>query len=337
MRTTGLWTPVGCALMMSPDGSQKALTVAPLDDSDGNLSLAVTWSSNWTTRSHTSLPPYWVKVLAPVPAVLNKDEEQPSSSKGNEEVASSSQSHKSDAQTLPVEAPNSTHADSNTRRAIACHVSTNGLISAYPANDDGTITSKDNVSIDHLRISSSSTAGTWFASAATAFGTSVHTILWNYKIPDTVLTFARKESVPCGVLEMLGVVDDAETPEWETKHDYTSEMNEKLDRQTRMATERTRRMMEEQRMPPEERARAVSERVRKEGMEQMQARKRPTPLPLLSIPRRKGASYANLTYSPRHPKTNPQAQRNPHSGGASIPQMARDKGLVLRPPLAESP
>lgn len=256
--------------MMSPDGRQKALTVAPLDDSDGNLSLAVTWSSDWTTRSHTSLPPYWVKVPAP-----GNDEGAPSPSDGSDEVASSSQSRKSDAQTLPVEAPTSTHADHSAHRAIACHVSADGLISAYPADDDGTITSKDNLSIDHLRITPSSTVGTWFASAATAFGTSVHTILWNYKIPDTVLAFARKESVPCGVLQLLGVVDDAETPEWETKYDFTSDVNEKLDRQMRMASERTRRIMEEQRMAPEERARAVSDRVRKEGMEQMQARKRP--------------------------------------------------------------
>lgn len=119
--------------------------------------------------------------------------------------------------------------------------------------------SQDCLPIDHLRITFTCTAGTWFASATTAFGTSVHTILWNYKIPDTALAFARKESVPCGDLQMLGVVNDAETPEWETKHDFVGDMNEKLNRQARIASERTRRMVEEERMPPAERARAVSE------------------------------------------------------------------------------
>lgn len=65
LKSTGLWTPVGCALMMSPNGHEKALTVAPSDDSDGNLSLAVAWSSSWITRNSSHLPPYWVRLPPP--------------------------------------------------------------------------------------------------------------------------------------------------------------------------------------------------------------------------------------------------------------------------------
>jgi hypothetical protein len=72
LRSTGLWTPVGCALMKSPNGRETALTVAPLDDADGNLSLAVSWSSTWTTRDSSSLPPYWVRLPPPEPATVDK-------------------------------------------------------------------------------------------------------------------------------------------------------------------------------------------------------------------------------------------------------------------------
>ena len=53
LRSTGLWTPVGCALMNSPDGQRKVLSIAPLDDSDGHLSLAATWSSRRPTARST--------------------------------------------------------------------------------------------------------------------------------------------------------------------------------------------------------------------------------------------------------------------------------------------
>ncbi len=58
LRASGLWLPLGTPLLLSPDEHEPVLTVAPLDDSDGNLSLAVRWSSNWGMRDHMSLPPY---------------------------------------------------------------------------------------------------------------------------------------------------------------------------------------------------------------------------------------------------------------------------------------
>jgi hypothetical protein len=58
LRASGLWVPIGTPLLLSPDRHEPVLTIAPLDDSDGNLSLAVRWSSNWGMRDPSSLPPY---------------------------------------------------------------------------------------------------------------------------------------------------------------------------------------------------------------------------------------------------------------------------------------
>ena len=276
LKTTGLWTPVGCALMMSPDGNHKALTVAPLDDSDGNLSLAVHWSSYWTTRSHSSLPPYWVSIPAPrslVPQTSDGGQASSSATLLEQEPAPASRSVKGDTKSVNGSVFDSLQqeADANAHRAISCHVSTHGLITALPADESGQ-TTPDTLYIDHLRISQLSTNGVWFASAVTAFGTSGQTLLWNYKIPDEILTFSRKDAVPCGVLEMLEFVTDADTPEWATQYD---DMAERLDMQMRRAAERTRQMAKESTMSPAQRAQAMRERVQREGMEQLNDSKFP--------------------------------------------------------------
>lgn len=56
--------PKGLSLMNSPDGSQKALAIASLDDSDGNLSLAATpdWSPDWIPKGPSPLPPNMVRL-----------------------------------------------------------------------------------------------------------------------------------------------------------------------------------------------------------------------------------------------------------------------------------
>jgi hypothetical protein len=55
------------SLSSSPNGHEAVLTIAPLDDSDGNLSLAVKWSSSWGMRDQSSLPPYWVLIKGTIP------------------------------------------------------------------------------------------------------------------------------------------------------------------------------------------------------------------------------------------------------------------------------
>ncbi|KAK1832375.1 hypothetical protein QBC39DRAFT_69333 [Podospora conica] len=273
LRSTGLWTPVGCALMTSPDGKEKALTIGPLDGSDGHLSLAVNWSSTWTTRDYSHLPPYWVRLPPPPPTKKQESTEAEGSSSIAHNDGPNPTAEKEDPN--PFEADTSSslakrsldstthHVTATPQQPITVQISTDGIATAL-SQEDQLLSSLhlDSLYIDHLRIRAGKTAGVWFASAATAYGTTSQTILWNYKIPDDVLAFSRRDTVPCGVLVVLGVVDEAATPEWETRHD---DQGPALDLFSRRHREQREAMAAEARMPPAQRAAAARERQVREN------------------------------------------------------------------------
>lgn len=271
LRASGLWVPVGTPLLVSPDRSEPVLTIASLDDSDGNLSLAVRWSSSWGMRDHTSLPPYWVLVKGTLP-------ERPSSSKQPElnpfqnnntevlerEPSEKRKSAKSRYTPSPEEKP----------PAIRCQIGIEGIVDAVPDDFDPQLF--DSLDIAHLRADAErpNSKGTWFASAITALGTSSQTILWNYKIPSDILSFAKKDTIPCGVLVLLAIVDESETPEWATKY---NDEQEKGDAVMRKLQEQTRSMMRESSMNPADRAKAARERTAKvhdDWVDEMRASRR---------------------------------------------------------------
>ncbi|KAM0444431.1 hypothetical protein ACHAO4_010184 [Trichoderma viride] len=270
LRSSGLWTPVGCSLMTSPDGRQKALTIAPLDDSDGYLSLAVAWSSSWITRDHAHLPPYWVRLPSPA----GKSTEPGSTvggsqKKEHEKKASNSGEHQVQIQDEGASETNSVELEirSDIKHDITCEISLSGLVTALIQSDLNGNSTPEELYINHLRIQSRKSDGVWFASAVTAYGTSSQTILWNYKIPDAILSFSRKESIPCGVLVLLGIVDESETPEWATQYnDYGAS----LDTFAQRNREQRAAMDAEARMTPAQRLLAVNERMRKETDQRMQ-------------------------------------------------------------------
>jgi hypothetical protein len=254
LRGSGLWVPIGTALLVSPDKEENVLTIAPLDDSDGNLSLAVRWSSDWRMKDHSSLPPYWVAIGGAPPAGPSNniaDLETRSVEKLAEVPAQDCTIIPKTAKYIPTveEAP----------PAIRCRIGTNGLIAAIQEDFDPELFDKLSNDISHLEIDDMNvnTTGTWFASAITAFGTSLETILWNYKIPSEILAFAKKDSIPCGILVLLNVVEESATPEWATKYDDEAERREE---QMRKLKEQTRAMMKENQLPPDQRAAAMKER-----------------------------------------------------------------------------
>ncbi|KAI1149999.1 hypothetical protein F4825DRAFT_428482 [Nemania diffusa] len=239
LRSTGLWTPMGCSLMKSPDRSHTALAIAPLDDSDGHLSLKVTWEASWTTRDASTLPPYWIRL--PAPPEKDLSEESSAAASNSQEVARSEETSdtdkaKEEPDTKKDSSPKQSldsiqkQADRNARSPITCQFSVDGLQSAL-SQDEGHAPMLSSLNVhslhmEHLRAGGHRTHGKWFASAATAYGTTSQTVLWNYKIPDEVLAFARRDTVPCGVLELLGVVDGALTPQWATAHDDSLDFHE---------------------------------------------------------------------------------------------------------------
>lgn len=116
---------------------------------------------------------------------------------------------------------------SNAHNAITCQILVSGLVSAmaqqaaFDGNSNDGNGNFSSLYIEHLRIRLGKMDGVWFASASTAYGATNQTILWNYKIPEEILHFSKKDTVPCGVLVMLDMVDESETPEWATRYTDT--------------------------------------------------------------------------------------------------------------------
>lgn len=253
LRGSGLWVPAGTALLLSPDKHEKVLSIAPLDDSDGHLSLSVKWSSNWAMRDHHSLPPYWVLIqgLPPRRPSIDDGEKQAlaKAATGSPIVESKKPATSKYIPVLEESPP-----------AIRCQIGLNGLVTAIP--DDFDAQMFDNLNITHLEVDhdGTNTTGIWFASAITALGTSSQTILWNYKIPSDILFFAKKDSIPCGILVLLNVVEEAATPEWATQYNDAEEQREA---QFRRMREQSRAMSRESQLPPAEKQKAIKERQMK--------------------------------------------------------------------------
>ncbi|KAF7561222.1 hypothetical protein G7046_g2933 [Stylonectria norvegica] len=273
LRSTGLWTPVGCSLMMSPDGREKALTVAPLDDSDENLSLAVAWSSSWTTRDHAHLPPYWVRLphrpIMPASVISVDDVPTDGEQKTDHEAGDKVRNNDGSGQRVdpPLVDPAEDEVSKDSQKDITCQVTMSGLATALIQEDHLlSAVSINGLYIDHIRLRQAKSDGIWFASAVTAYGTSNQTILWNYKIPDDILLFSRRDTVPCGIMVMLGVVDESKTPEWATQH---NDNEASLNAFVRRGQEQRAAYAAEARMSPAERAQAVSDRMRRESQQRM--------------------------------------------------------------------
>ena len=83
LRTSGLWTPTGTSLMLSPDTTHKVLRVALPDDSDGVLSLTLTWSAAWDNDSGDKVRPGWMSIDIP-DTLLETDKKEPLMTEGQE-------------------------------------------------------------------------------------------------------------------------------------------------------------------------------------------------------------------------------------------------------------
>ncbi|KAH7635206.1 hypothetical protein B0T09DRAFT_255167 [Sordaria sp. MPI-SDFR-AT-0083] len=287
LRATGLWTPVNYALMhvFSPDGTdkEKVLTIGSLEGADGHLSLRVRWKKEWTTRDCRNLPPYWVNL--PAPPTPDSDSSPEEDTSGSDRKPSLEDDSAAGSNHKPELRDSNVHGHG----PITCQISSEGITTALTHEDQIQSTiNLDGLPIDHLRIrpsfsssyppqsspsssSSSESPGTWFASASTALGTTSQTILWSYRIPDSILSFCRRETVPCGVLVLLGVVDESVTPDWSsTKHHDDLDVVKNLEQFARRTREQREAMMQEQKMPAgPEKDKKVRERLAREGRERV--------------------------------------------------------------------
>lgn len=278
LRSNGLWIAPNTPLMNSPTNSNKPLLVtAPFDHSDGQLSLALTehWGDEWEVRNHLSVPPYSVRLpISPNRApeyegmigleTLDTNEITISKSEGgkkvefwqNEEVvtlASNSRAQKIGAK-------------------ILCEISKEGLCEAYEelTQTNESSPSGRNIPTAHLRAwNGTSREGVWFASLITACRVKNESILWKYRVPVDILAFSTGKTIPCGVLEQLGIVNSTHTPSWTTldlSHEHARLMLSKR-LEDRVLAERAEQVYQQ-----EDRQTATRERLDREHRQEMEQR-----------------------------------------------------------------
>lgn len=94
----------------------------------------------------------------------------------------------------------------------------------------------------------------WFTFAASALlrRTQIGGGLWGFDIPSHIVNFVRKESIPCGVMVMLGFIAEMDTAPWSVNMSEDANQTNPALRHHRRFLERQRRIREEQAMPPEQ-------------------------------------------------------------------------------------
>ncbi|KIW00615.1 uncharacterized protein PV09_07812 [Verruconis gallopava] len=343
LRSSGLWTPAGTKLMVSAETGDAILYVTTSEDSDGILSLGLFWRADWAMRRVEDLPPYWMRLTAPVDMDgigqgLAKDGEaddeghdgddddddddcygRESRSRGDDKVEATRSdtdetlrednahsqragTHLSpeDAQRVSFRAPHG-HKRTSSRTTARSSVSTisfqasktsairirlgpSGLSEAsyedllskkiklphliQPSHHPHGLSSASSSSPSSS--SPSSSASMWFASAATAFSSSDQGSLWAYTIPAGVVSLSVRDSVPGGVLVLLGLVAEDAVPAFRAPHDAKLAEHEAWVAQQK----RMQRQMEQLRMTPEERARAFHKQAQDEHYERIEAARR---------------------------------------------------------------
>jgi len=279
LRSSGLWTPTGTKLLLSPMSHDAVLSVAPAEDSDGILSLSLYWQRGWDKRGIHDLPPYWTRIHPPVKVTKpdeNKIEEVDSEAKGKDDVsidvkemsrASTVVEKKSDTTTddidMVIELVKRTSTEEDRVRpsqsSVRLRIGDGGVGEAY-YDDDPT----EPVRCRHLQAHHNEPNSTsmWFCSAATALRAHEGG-LWAFAMPEDVIHLSRRDVIPCGAVVLLGFLADTDVPAWRTEKDQAME---NFERQQKMIAQ-TRALAEEGRLPPEERRKAQEARMRKQMMD----------------------------------------------------------------------
>jgi hypothetical protein len=253
LRSAGLWTPAGTRLLVYPGDGDEVLSVAMSDDSDGILSLCLKWKATWGGRGKDSVPPYWVRITVP-----SQDGDIISKINELEGTTTQDAEHGVVKKGAFLDDESAASEEVDVTSALRVRISAAGVQEAYiEANPTAKLP------LLHLRPVhpsypySDSTAGFWFSIAATALQ-APQGGLWSFSVPTDILTLARHNTIPCGIMVLLGTMTDAEVPAWRTpNHD---EEAERFERHVEFM-EQSRAMNEEMRLPPAERQVASRKRL----------------------------------------------------------------------------
>lgn len=236
LKSIGLWTPTGTALLLPPRGmSGTVLKVATPDNADGLLSLQVDWKSEWDTRGSFSLPPFWVRLKQPDSGKMLADGKEttgePESIDIKDDLSDFQDTHEPQAQDISRDSTlvteTTSDAETSASQPLVKLIEEGKLHVTTTPNDsfrfkvDGDRVHKvlfedEELLTGEIRemASAGETANLWFISAASSLGQSLESELWNFTIPNQITSFVKRKSVPCGVMVLLGILNNDDVPPW---------------------------------------------------------------------------------------------------------------------------
>ena len=252
LKTSGLWTPTGTALLLPPAGflHGAALRVALPDDSDGILSLKVEWQSEWDCRNSASLPPFWMRLkqprsnLVPVREKISDSQDYASSivKEGlvhdklleidgsnvdeKDQVDSTAKDtnleglQKSDEGEAQGQLPTPTLLQIIEEKRVLLHGT------AFPSDSvrfciSGSYIRRVSFEDQGMLIgkhqelwNAEDGSSLWFVCIASALSHNCESGIWNFSIPRDIVSFAKKSVIPCGVMVMLDILEEKDVPPW---------------------------------------------------------------------------------------------------------------------------
>ncbi|KAI1907122.1 hypothetical protein LOZ12_005560 [Ophidiomyces ophidiicola] len=251
LRTSGLWTPTGTVLLRPPKGKfGGVLRIGIPDDSDGVLSLMIHWSSDWDSRNKNCLPPFWMRIRKPsvIPALsLNTDEENNKSSDCIIEIERSLSStstensstvahgecvaHTDDSQNQQLNSDNELKDETETHLlpSLLASIENKGQLSKGEVRPSDSIRFRlegdtiDRIYFEHANsltgvlqdISSfGEMVAQWFVYGASSLAQAENSGTGNVALPSDIIQAVQRDTVPCGMMEMLGMMQEQELPLW---------------------------------------------------------------------------------------------------------------------------
>ncbi|KAJ6261572.1 hypothetical protein Dda_4242 [Drechslerella dactyloides] len=235
LKALGLQTPRMTRLLTTSGPVKRSiLVVSNPEEAEGHLSLTLFWADELGSRNEGSLPPYWARlharevILEKTPDAENesKAEEAATSTASTEvpdtagersekEIPSKSDEKEPPPPFQPIYTPAAWGAgDDKTRLPIRFCLGPSGLEDAKLETLDG-LDVYGSFRIEHLRFQypgSASDMNLWFAAGAVTTLGDGQGGLWKYAIPNDVIRFSQKDTMPHGALVWLGLVEEEETP-----------------------------------------------------------------------------------------------------------------------------
>lgn len=209
LRSGGLWTPAGTILLRKAEDENETrkhvdwvLRTSMPDESDGILSVTIRWSRDMTevveSRGASSLPPGWGRIVQPMLLDPN-DKFIP------------------DAKDLPARIEEMKNANKYSLDSTSFRFQTeNNHIQRLQWEQKNIETG---LFCEPFRACEHPSAASWFTCAASAILARNQNSggLWAFEVPADISAFVRKDSMPCGVMVILGLLSDTDAPEWSSE------------------------------------------------------------------------------------------------------------------------